>query len=129
MKRPQILLTMPTKQLALPESVRLSLHKEVMKYVSLFPTESGYLMGDRLRYTLFASTARKSLVPPEIPDDSDELEFPLDVVYDGETTEIAAVVATINTILQALGNPRLQYIAAYTEVIERIMWEIPGACD
>jgi hypothetical protein len=120
---------MPTKQIALPESVRVTLHNEVMKYVSLFPTESGYLLGDRLRYTLFAGTARKSLVPPDIRDDSDELEFPLDVVYDGETEAIAAVVATINATLQALGSPRLQYINAYTEVIERITWEIPGACD
>ena len=119
---------MPTNQLALPEPVRRVLHAEVMKYVSLFPTESGYLLGDRLRYTLFASTARKSLVPPEIPDDSDELEFPLDVVYEGETAEIATVVATINATLQALGGPRIQYLHAYTNVIERITWEIPGAC-
>ena len=120
---------MPTKQIALPEPTKLALQAEVLKYVALFPTESGYLLGDRLRYTLFASTARKSLVPPEIPNDSDELEFPLDVVYDGETAAIAVVVATINAMLQALGEPRLQYLNAYTEVIERITWEIPGACD
>ena len=120
---------MPILQIALPESVRQTLHKEVMKYVELFPTESGYLLGDRLRYTLFAGTARKSLVPSDIPDDSDELEFPLDVVYAGETAEIAAVVASINITLQALGTPRLQYLNAYTDLIERITWEIPGACD
>lgn len=118
---------MPITQIALPESVRLTLHAEVMKYVALFPTESGYLVGDRLRYTLFAGTARKSLVPPEIPNDSDELEFPLDVVYEGETTAIAAVVTNINATLQALEGPRLQYIDAYTNLIERITWEIPGA--
>ena len=120
---------MPTNQHALPEFARLTLHNEIMKYVGLFPTESGYLLGDRLRYTLFAGTARKSLVPPEIPNDSDELEFPLDVVYDGETDAIAVIVATINATLQALDGPRLQYIDAYTQVIERITWEIPGACD
>ena len=118
---------MSVRQIALPESIRISLHNEVMKYVALFPTESGVLIGDRLRYKLCATTAYKNLIPPEIPNDSDEFEFPLDIVYLPETEEIATVVTAINNLIQGLNAPRLQYLHAYFVIIMEITYKIPGA--
>lgn len=118
---------MSVRQIALPESIRISLHNEVMKYIALFPKENSYEMGNRLRYTLGATTARKSLVPPEIPNDSDELEFPLDIIYVPETEEIATVVTAINNLLQGLDTPKLQYLDAYFAIIMNITYKIPGA--
>jgi hypothetical protein len=118
---------MSVQQIALPESIRVSLHNEVMKYVALFPTESGVLIGDRLRYKLCATTACKNLIPPEIPNHSDELEFPLNIVYVPETEEIAKVVTTINNLLQGLNTPKLQYLHAYFAIVMEITYKIPGA--
>jgi hypothetical protein len=67
-------------------------------------------------------------VPAEIPDDSDELEFPLNVIYVPETDEIAKVVTTITNLLKGLYEPKLQYLDAYFAIIIDITSEIPGAC-
>lgn len=118
---------MNVKQLVLPVTVSNSLYSELWNYRALFPNEKGHEIGDRLRYKLGATTARKCLVPAEIPDDSDMLEFPLDSIYVPENEEVVKVVATINSLLLSLEGQKLQYLQAYFDIIQDITTQILGA--
>jgi len=120
-------LTMNLTQLVLPNTVERSLYSELWNYRALFPDEKAQEIGDRLRYKLGVTTARKCLVPAEIPDDSDEFEFPLDIIYVPENEEVVKVVTTINNLLESLAGQKLQYLQAYFDIIQDITAQIPGA--
>ena len=117
------------KQEKIPAATMTALIAELKRYVRHFPTESGCKMGDRLRYTLGATTLRTALVPANFPNDSDVLEVPLDGVYVPETKEVQTIVETIHTLLSSLPGNRLKYMTSYIDdVIWNVCAEIPGAC-
>jgi hypothetical protein len=118
---------MNTTQISIKAPLRDIILEAIWKYVLLFPHEDGPTIGDRLRYKLGATTARTALVPAEFPNDSDELGFPLDIVYEPETAAVRDIVESIHKMLSALPGDRLQYLHSYFKLIGIITYEIQGA--
>ena len=118
---------MNTKQIPIQAPLRDAILEAIWKYVLLFPHEDGPTIGDRLRYKLGATTARDMLVPAEFPNDSDELGFPLNLVYEPENAAVRDIVEGIHKMLSLLPGDRLQYLHSYFKLIGIITYEIQGA--